>query len=250
MAALPYMQLYVADYMADTAHLSTLEHGAYLLLIMTYWQRGDPLPSDPRKLARIARCSDDEWALVSDAISEYFQEVDGCWVHGRIERDLAAVAEKSQKARKARAQRTFNERATPVERTSYHTDTDTDTDTEVERKETRARALSPFPTEKFDEFWKAYPNKVGKPKAKAAFVKALRAASWPEIEDGLRRYVAKTDDRPWCNPATWLNQERWADQPAPSRGVGPPASRPVETTGQRMLREALEQEARQDGNAF
>ena len=52
---MPYIPLFVADYLADTSHLSTLEHGAYLLLIMNYWQRGESLPCGDMQLARIAR---------------------------------------------------------------------------------------------------------------------------------------------------------------------------------------------------
>src|SRR5690606_20361366 len=88
-----------------------------------------------------------------------------------------------------------------------------------EKKETRAgRAPSPG----CDEFWFRYPNKVGKPAASKAFARAVKRTPLPEIMAGLERYAAKTDDRPWCNPATWLNQDRWADEPAPS-GPAPPA---------------------------
>ena len=52
MAALPYMQLYIADYLADTMHLSAEEHGAYLLLMFNYWQTGKPIPKN--RLAKIA----------------------------------------------------------------------------------------------------------------------------------------------------------------------------------------------------
>ena len=80
-----------------------------------------------------------------------------------------------------------------------------------ERKETRERA--------FDAFWTVYPHKVGKADASKAFDRATKRASVAVLMAGLERYAAKTDDRPWCNPATWLNQDRWTDEPA----TAPPA---------------------------
>ena len=129
MAALPYMPLYVADYLADAAHLSTLGHGAYLLLIMTYWQRGEALPDDERKLARIARMTDAEWQDVRDDLREFFDIAEGEWRHSRIEQELEKVRAKSKassEAGKASAKRRMNKRSTPVEQTFNHTDTDTD----------------------------------------------------------------------------------------------------------------------------
>lgn len=66
----------------------------------------------------------------------------------------------------------------------------------------------------FDRFWTMFPNKVGKRDAEKAFAKAVQRASLEAITAGLSRYAAKTDDRPWCNPSTWLNQDRWDDAPA------------------------------------
>lgn len=101
MSALPFMPLYVADYLSDAAHLSTLEHGAYLLLIMTYWQRGEALPADDRKLARICRVGPREWKRLKPVISEFFEVSCDNWSHSRIDRELANVHAKSLKKRKA-----------------------------------------------------------------------------------------------------------------------------------------------------
>ncbi|TWC18139.1 uncharacterized protein YdaU (DUF1376 family) [Pseudomonas sp. SJZ085] len=127
MAALPYMQLYVADYLADTMHLTTEEHGAYLLLIFNYWQTGKPIPVS--RLARITRLSNERWTDVERSLGEFFNERDNEWVHDRIERDLEAVrasqeqriaagkasAEARKQAAKPRPRASGNARSTTVE---------------------------------------------------------------------------------------------------------------------------------------
>lgn len=95
------MPLYVADYLADTGHLSAAEHGAYLLLIMHYWQNGG-LPNEDRRLARIARMSAAEW---DDARETLFDMFEDCWRHHRIDAELKAAQEISEKAKEKAAKR-------------------------------------------------------------------------------------------------------------------------------------------------
>lgn len=70
----------------------------------------------------------------------------------------------------------------------------------------------------FDIFWTLCPRKVGKGKAREAFVKALReGADSEDIIDGMKAYRQHLRDHPpedikyVPHPTTWLNQERWAD---------------------------------------
>lgn len=99
MAKLPYMPFYVGDYLADTQHLSTVEHGAYLLLIMAYWRHGGPLPDDDERLARTVRLGICEWNAIAYAIRDFFV-CDGTTIaHPRIDEELGRVREKSEKAR-------------------------------------------------------------------------------------------------------------------------------------------------------
>lgn len=90
-----WMPLYVPDYRADTGHLSTFQHGIYLLLIMHYWQTGS-LPDDDAQLARIAGCTASEWKKNREVIAKFF--LPG-WKHGRIEKELAKAREISGKRR-------------------------------------------------------------------------------------------------------------------------------------------------------
>lgn len=79
-----WMPLYVRDYLADTRHLTTLQHGAYLLLIMEYWNKGR-LPSTDAERARVTGMNRKQWASNSLAIASMF---DADWRHARIEREL------------------------------------------------------------------------------------------------------------------------------------------------------------------
>jgi hypothetical protein len=82
-----------------------------------------------------------------------------------------------------------------------------------EKKETREDALS-YDFE-FADFWNLWPNKVGKPAALKAFVGARKRAGLDAIVNGVFAYIRdKPPDRAWLNPATFLNQNRWDDQPA------------------------------------
>lgn len=94
-----YMAFHPGDYLTDTAHLSTLEHGAYLLLIMNYWQRGEPLPLDDRKLRGIARMTAAEWAESRETLLEFFTEREGVLHHKRIDEELAKATQRSSAAR-------------------------------------------------------------------------------------------------------------------------------------------------------
>lgn len=101
-----WMPLYIGDYLADTMHLTTEQHGAYLLLLMAYWRRGKALPACDKKLAAIAGLSIDAWSIAQAEIKEFFDTDSdpALWVHKRVEKELSAATEKKTRAtEKARA---------------------------------------------------------------------------------------------------------------------------------------------------
>lgn len=76
----------------------------------------------------------------------------------------------------------------------------------------------------FDRFWAAYPRKVGKGAAERSFERIRPDAA---LLDGMLRAIetqrqSDTWQRGYIpNPATWLNQRRWEDEPD---GVTAPAA--------------------------
>jgi hypothetical protein len=127
---------------------------------------------------------------------------------------------KAQKRWQNKAIQSNTEQCTAIQSnpTNTNTDTQTNTDTSTPIIPPCGRIERDYIGERFDEFWKVYPKKVGKEAARKAFAKirptaelfgemlsaverAKKSAQWQE-EHG--RFIP--------NPATWLNQGRWDDE--------------------------------------
>lgn len=122
-----------------------------------------------------------------------------------IEKSRAAAADRMKRAREVRANNSRTSR-------------------EVRNEGVRSTPSRPDPTrrtrdraepEGFAEFWKAYPRKVGRPKA----LEAWKKADLPEPSVLLSAVAGQARNPDWHkengrfipHPATWLNQRRWED---------------------------------------
>jgi uncharacterized protein YdaU (DUF1376 family) len=102
------MPLYVGDYLQATGHLTTAEHGCYLLLLMHAWSHGGALPGDEDRLRRIGKMDAKAWAASRDTILEFFYRAEDGYRQKRVDRELdraQSVVEKRQEDRGAATER-------------------------------------------------------------------------------------------------------------------------------------------------
>jgi uncharacterized protein YdaU (DUF1376 family) len=104
-----FMPLWIGDYLADTMGLTRDQHGGYLLLIMSYWRSGKPLPDDDETLSAVTRSTPKEWKKLRPILSGFFKISDGVWRHNRIDLELQRAEEnyasKSERAKSGAAAR-------------------------------------------------------------------------------------------------------------------------------------------------
>jgi uncharacterized protein YdaU (DUF1376 family) len=91
MAEFPHMPLATDAYLGDTKHLTTIQHGAYLLLLMAMWRAGGTLPDDDKLLARYAGLTGGQWARMSGTIRGFFVSSGGMISQGRLTDELNFV---------------------------------------------------------------------------------------------------------------------------------------------------------------
>jgi uncharacterized protein YdaU (DUF1376 family) len=244
---IPAMMLWTDAYMADTSHLTTTEHGAYLLILMAMWRAGGNLPDDDVRLARTARLTLDKWRKIAPTIREFFTKDGDSVSQKRLMLELKIARSKNEKLAeagraggRAKALKRHNTRSSdasqsPEASAERGSSNQNQNQSQIEERKnsvslrsTELRDRANSLAREFDEtFWPRYPHKVSKKDAAKAFAKARMAGDSLElIMAGLDRYIAtKPLEYNWKDPCTFLNGEHFNDQPAPvSRGSPRPST--------------------------
>jgi uncharacterized protein YdaU (DUF1376 family) len=95
MAEFPALPLWTDAYLGDTRHLTTTEHGAYMLLLMIAWRSRDcALPDDDALLARYAGLPRGKWAKMAPTIRAFFEARGGQLFQPRLTDERDAVQTK------------------------------------------------------------------------------------------------------------------------------------------------------------
>lgn len=133
MAEFPALPLFTDAYLGDTTHLTTIEHGAYLLLLMVAWRTRDcRLPDDDRVLSRYAKCTLGQWRRLRPIIEPFWRVENGFWKQGRL-------TDEHNHVRQVRESQRANGKASALKRKGRHAAT-------VEPSVNEASTPSPTPT--------------------------------------------------------------------------------------------------------
>lgn len=182
MAQYPYMPLWVADYLADTTHLTTAQHGAYLLILMAMWRSPDcSVPDDDRQLARITAQSVQSWKRMRQVITKMLSPSDdhGSWSQKRLHKEWEKTIAKSS-VRKGSAEKRWSKKVLGHDANAYAKPMQSESEPEpniLSKKESSVNVtpapdlelleqnrLKRYPSfEAFALFCREYARSVGKP---------------------------------------------------------------------------------------
>lgn len=216
----PWFKFYASDWLAGTRGLTAAETGIYITLVSMMYERGAPIDMPAERLARLCGATVTNLKkAICTLIDEgkIFETEDGYW-NKRVECEVQKRSAKRQSA-KANAERRWG-KSEQKQRDDNATALQTHSNDDATRKpDTR---ITPKPPLGFDEFWEKCPRKVGKGKARSAYISALKKTDAETILDGISRYsrqVSGKDAQYIAHPSSWLNAERWEDEqtPAPSQ---------------------------------
>jgi uncharacterized protein YdaU (DUF1376 family) len=94
-----FYRMFVGDYMADTGQLTLAEHGAYMLMLHTFYHTEKPLP-EGMKLYRLLRCETKaERDAVDSVVGQYWIPTPEGLVNRKAVEELARAQQLAERNR-------------------------------------------------------------------------------------------------------------------------------------------------------
>ena len=196
----------IGDYRRDTSHLTLLEHGVYRQVLDQYYLNEKPIDLDTTKLERILNIkTEEEKNALANVLQDFFVKTKNHYVHKRCDIAIDEYQSKSEKASKAANIRWAKDKS--------NSNADAVPTNNQEPLTINHITNKPDYDIQFDAFWIMYPKKVGKEAARKAWLKnkpnidsVIKAVQWQEHSSQWKKgYIP--------NPATYINQHRWLDEP-------------------------------------
>ena len=208
----PAVLFYTGDFLIGVVDLTMEERGQYITLLCLQHQKGHL----PKKIiiANIPNIS-------PDVLAKFEQDENGAFFNTRMDVESEKRRKFVETRRKngalgGRTKKT--DRLTDRFLLGLAKENLTENENRNDNKNINNHSIKDYIGERFDEFWKAYPKKVGKEAARKAFTKIRPTAELFKVMlDGIER---SKKSQQWQeehgrfipNPATWLNQGRWDDE--------------------------------------
>ena len=233
----PAFLFYSSDFLTGVTGMTMEERGQYITLLCLQHQQGK-LSEKTCRLALGLESLDD----IPDVMGKFRQDKNGLYYNARLDLEVEKRAKGSDASREngkkgGRPKKPNSEPEQNLQVSNRLTQTeprnnlsenendnrniniDEDNNNLLENVETTSRKRAEILSDRFDEFWAAYPNKVKKIKAREAWMKikpsaALHQKILAAVEAAKNSRQWKKDNGDFIpHPTSWLNQGRWEDEP-------------------------------------
>ena len=103
MSEMPWVRFFPSDWLAGTRGMSAVETGIYITLVATMYERGEPVPEDHKRLARLCGASNSAFKAALDTLiaEGKITRVDGGLWNNRVGRESEMRSEKSEVGRQS-----------------------------------------------------------------------------------------------------------------------------------------------------